>query len=191
MIEILLSLIVTSGSIIVAVIQTRNKNKLLKQSKNLKNEISFSKSSLDFGLFLKDWAYLYNEITDLLENTEIDRFLILRAWNGSFDPKWTSAVMQIRQGEQEPVSYVHFELDKDYVNRLRLLDDNSLNYFKVEEIEDSAIKSVYEAEGVKASVWGLIGKQETEKGSAAITYCSYSTHNKEGISKETRPKCDE
>ena len=189
MTEIAVSIIVSIGGIIVAIIQTKKNKAISIQNDLLTNELNITKKSLDLGVFLKDWSDLYNHISGLINTTEIDRFIVLRAWNGARRPKWTTAVLQIRESGQEPVAYIHFELDNDYIDRLAKLDGGQLNYMHVDEMQNSAIKSVYEAEGVKASLWGIIEKQPKEDGSVAITYCSYSTHQNEGISEETKTKC--
>lgn len=152
-------------------------------------EMKFQRAALDFGTFLSEWSDTHKDIEKLLSETEIDRFIILRAWNGHLEPRWTTAVFQMRLGNQEPVSYVHFELDTDYVNRLRNLTINGISHFKVDEIADSAIKRVYEAEGVNSSVWCHLISESTPEGASVHTYCSFGTKEYDTISKETITKC--
>ena len=47
----------------------------------------------DFDQF---WAGIENDLKSLLDETCIDRFLVLRAFNGQEKPKWTNAIFQMR-----------------------------------------------------------------------------------------------
>lgn len=153
------------------------------------NEIKFNRAALQFPDFVHEWDHIGAELANLVETTEVDRILILRAWNGTLEPRWTTAVYQLRQGAQSPISYVHFELDSDYVDRIRQVVQKGSGYWEVHEMPDSAIRSVYEAEGVKSSFWSHIDSVRTDDhGSTGITYASFSSH--EGpLSPETQTKC--
>lgn len=147
------------------------------RAEQAESEVQFQKAALDFGGFMDEWAGTQEEIQKLLEDTPLDRFMMLRAWNGKLAPRWTTAVLQMRLGAQEPVSYVHFELDNDYVSRLKEISIRNVIAFRTEDIPDSVIKKVYEAEGVKYSIWCHIDS-EVIPGSNTVshTYCSFATH---------------
>ena len=149
-----------------------------RKSDQLKRELDFQQASLDFGSFMHEWGGTLKEIEKLLEETSIDRFLILRGWNGMLDPRWTTAVFQLREGEQQCFSYIHFELDNDYVARLHEIGHTGIKHYTVSEMpENAAIKSVYETEGVVEAVWSHIETKEIPgTKSRAITYCSFATH---------------
>lgn len=156
-----------------------------KQLEMAQAELDFQRYSLDFGQFLDEWESTHNEILHLLETTNIDRFLILRAWNGENNPQWTTSVLQIRQGEQEPISYIHFELDGDYIERIKALKVNNHNYYIVDDLPDYAIlKEVYKAEGITSILWSLIGVSEVIDGRQAVTYCSFASHEDKPLSEE-------
>jgi hypothetical protein len=153
-------------------------------------EIKLQNAALSFSAFLEDWGNTEKEMSDLISSTEIDRILVLRAWNGSLDPKWTTAVYQMRECGQEPRQYVHFELDADYVDRLRSIVGGSSLHFKVWELPPSFIRSVYEAEGVTASCWVHIDTAGVAGTSASvITYASFSTHSHTEVSADTQTRC--
>jgi len=156
-----------------------------------KNEIAFKRASLSFEEFLTNWADISQDIDSLMLSTNVDRFLLLRAWNGLLEPKYTTAFYQIRQGNQKPVSYVHYELDDDYVQKLRHISKANRIYLEVDKMPDSGIKRIYDAENVKFSYWihlkseGIPGTE-----SKSITYCSFATHSEHGIEIDARTRCD-
>lgn len=154
-------------------------------------ELKFQAGALDFSAFLQEWDGVHHDLKTLMEETEIDRFLILRAWNGTLAPRWTTAVFQMRQGNQDPISYVHFELDEDYVARLRTIAKDGPVLLDVEHTPPSAIKDIYEAEGVTASAWFHLETSTIPEapGCAAITYCSFATHDLEKMNDSTFTRC--
>lgn len=160
------------------------------ENDQMENEIRFQSAALSFEDFLSEWSDVNEDIKRLFRETPIDRFLMLRAWNGSYDPRWTTAFFQIREGAQDPFSYVHFELDEDYVDRIGQIKSRGFIHFKTEEIPGSAIKRVYELEGVKASAWFFISKKSLEESkSSALTYCSFATHNDEQLTESEITRC--
>jgi len=76
-------------------------------------EMRFQRAALSFPEFVEEWTDIQQALLDLMETTSVDRFLILRAWNGHLEPRWTTAMYQMRTGVEVPVAYVHFELDRD------------------------------------------------------------------------------
>lgn len=157
-----------------------------------KRELAFQSDALDFSAFLQDWQNTACELNAIIAETEIDRILILRAWNGVLNPLWTTAVYQLREEWQQPRQYIHFELDQDYVTRLRELSNTGQIYFITSEMEpiESKIKQVYLAEGVRASYWAHIETVNLKNTEAkAITYISFSTHAQDKISESTRTRC--
>ena len=191
--EIIIALIGVIGTVFVAFLQNRAKNKAIRkleiENTQANAEINISRSAFNFTNFVGEWSEINKEILTLIEETEIDRFLILRAWNGISSPKWTTAILQIRSTGQEPVQYVHFELDKDYVDRLNALALNCYDKLIVERIPPSAIKGIYVNEKVKSSFWAMIDKKEYDAGSFAVTYCSFSTHELDDITEDTATRC--
>lgn len=188
--EIVVALIGLVGAIATAIIYN-NKNKRTQHSLHqAESELKLQQKALDFGAFMEEWAGTHDDILHLLENTCIDRFLIFRAWNGRLAPRWTTAVFQMRLGNQEPVSYVHFELDTDYVSRLKEVSIRNVVAFEVKGLQDCAIKRVYEAEGVKHAVWVHITSEAVDgTDTVAHTYCSFATHDDRPIDEHLITKC--
>ena len=184
---ILLGAVITAIPALIAIYATyKHKNKELDMTQA---ELDFQRYSLDFGQFLNEWGDTHQEILNLINTTKIDQFMILRAWNGENNPKWTTSVLQIRESDHKPVSYIHFELDSDYVNRLRSLKISNYNYHTTEDLPDCAVKDVYLVEGVKSSLWALIGFSDVIDGKQAVTYCSFTTRDPEPITPEEVTKC--
>lgn len=157
----------------------------LEELNSIKQELEVSRIAFDFSDFLSSWNSVQQEITHLMETSNLDRFLILRAKNGEDTPKYTTAIFQMRQGIQEPFSYVHFELDKDYKDRLLETKSMPYVYVRTEDLpEDAGIKDVYLAEGVTACVWFYLGTKTISEGKAIITYCSFATHSEEGLTEK-------
>jgi hypothetical protein len=153
-------------------------------------EMQFQSHALSFSAFLTDWDSTHQEIVNLLEQTEIDRVLIFRAWNGSLDPRWTTAVYQARQEGQMPMQYVHVGLDQDYVERLRRTVNDGILVFTVADIDDSLIRSVYENEGVKSSCWAFINSQKIQgTESVSLSYVSFSSHTHDVLESTTVTRC--
>lgn len=186
--EIIVAVIGLFGVLITTFFSIAKTRKNNLRGSQLEKELDLQRGALSFSGFLTNWGVVYTEIDKLLHTTEIDRFLILRAWNGTLTPKWTTAVYQMRRGSQEPVSYVHFELDSDYVDKLRSVMMNGSIYFNVNEIEDSYTKQIYNMENIKSSMWSLISEEQVDVSSKAITYCSFASV-KGPISKATQMKC--
>lgn len=151
-----------------------------------KAELTFQAQALSFEDFIHEWSDIHKELVELLRSTPIDRFLMLRAWNGKSEPKWATAFFQLRLGDQEPFTYQHVELDHDYIDRLRKAVDHGWIVFTVNSIEErSLIKNIYNTEGVKQSVWfHIMDYSVANSSSKAIMYCSFATHGEEQITAE-------
>lgn len=153
-----------------------------------KHELEIQSESLDFAAFVNDWGGILKDIESLMNKSTLDRFLIFRAWNGVSNPRWTTAVFQFRKGRQEHISYIHFELDVDYIERLKTITDGKDIYFNVDDIPPSAVKSIYLNEGVKASYWSHLHSKQIDKHSRTITYCSFATMDERGLDENTQTR---
>ncbi len=152
-------------------------------------ELKFQAAALDFGAFLSEWDGCHADLSRLMEETAIDRFLILRAWNGNLQPRWTTSVFQMRQGKQEPISYIHIDLDVDYVDRLKAAVQTGQMVMDVANSSASLIRDVYEAEGIRHAVWFHLETLDGGNNTAAITYCSFATHQAEPLDSATITHC--
>lgn len=183
------------SSVLVALIgywgyQQRDRHrKTAQELEYAEKEISFRRESLELHVELHKWSDTEALVEQLLLDTEVDRFLILRCWNGERDPKWTTAIYQFRVGDTERFAYISVDLDADYVERLADMHTRGYHCIEVEGIPESLIKRIYNSEGVKHSVWFPIASTRLDSSSAvAHTYCSFASHDKR-ISKGTIQKC--
>ena len=154
-------------------------------------EMRFQRAALSFPEFVEEWSEIEGGILDILENTGVDRFLLLRAWNGHLEPRWTTAMFQIRGDGKTPVAYVHFELDQDYVSMLREITLSNQTYFNTADLpQDAVLRGVYESEGVTAAMISqIVTLDGPVKGSRAQTYCSFATHRPEGMTAAEKTAC--
>lgn len=152
-------------------------------------ELQTARSSFDFAEILEDWTDIQAELTELFKTTCIDRFIIFRAWNGYLSPKWTTSLYQQRNLDQKLQSYIHFEIDADYVERLRQVHSTKIETWTVSEMPDSLLKEVYSAEHIKSTVWAHVHTRQPTSRLKGMTYCSFSTSKEGKISKETINKC--
>lgn len=180
----LAGLVVTS---LVAFAKIRDERHRRRQAEQ---EMRFQRAALGFPEFVEEWGEIVKDIISLMRETSVDRFLILRAWNGHLEPRWTTAIYQMREADQEPYTYVHFELDVDYVGRLREISLRNTMYFEVDDMPDGFLKDVYKAEGVTASMLcHLATHQPAGTDSVAHTYCSFATHSKGALDEKEITRC--
>jgi hypothetical protein len=188
--EVVIALIGLAGIIATAtagIFQVAIERQKLMQAEQ---EIRFQRAALNFPEFVEEWGEIGRELVSLIEETEVDRFMILRAWNGYLEPRWTTAVYQLRAAEQAPIAYVHFELDQDYVHRVKQMATGGPIHMVTAELPESEIKRVYQAEGVTASMWAHLDTFETSDGKArAVAYCSFATHLDTLLTEKTMTRC--
>jgi hypothetical protein len=156
------------------------------------HEIRFQRDALDVASFIGDWDGLINELKSLMAITSIDRFLILRAWNGHLEPRWTSAIFQLRADAEQMISYIHVELDQDYVERLRRITTAGPVVFSTADVDQNAlIRGIYETEGVAEAMWAHI-ETLSVPGTAtkAVTYCSFATAIPGGLDAAARTRAN-
>lgn len=187
--EIIIALIGAASLIVVALISKKKNTVLGHKLEQASNEIGLRREALSFSRFTSDWNETQKDLTRLMTDTNVDRFLILTAWNGSMSPNWTTASFQLRSGNQQYVDYIHAELDDAYREILRNLEISSFLVYKTTDIK-GLIKDYYEAEGVTESAWFFIDSTTTQDGkSRAITYCSFATHEPDGFKDGDVARC--
>ena len=192
--DVVIALIGAISTITVGLLGYLSRRKQTNKRVQAENEISMQRVALDFGAFLSEWREITEEIHTLFDETELDRFLILRAFNGVESPRWTTAVLQLRKEGQKPVAYVHYELDKDYKDRLHLIQREGYDRIVTAELDECGIKYIYESEGVRDSFWAFIDKHQmthptSKQVASVITYCSFATMSKKGLDENTITRC--
>lgn len=177
--EIITALIGLVGIVITAWVTTRKLAMAEHERETVRHEMNLQTSALSFAEFLTHWDEINAEVLRLFEQTCVDRFIIFRAWNGVAEPRWSTAILQMRQAGQTPVAYVHYEMDRDYVQRMKEVTAGASLNFTTVSCPDVDIKKIYQAEGVTAAAWFHIITQDIPcmPTSKAITYCSFGTHS--------------
>lgn len=156
------------------------------------HEITFQRDALDVTAFIGDWDGLMAELRALMADTNIDRFLILRAWNGHLEPRWTSAIFQLHEQDKQLLSYIHVELDRDYIDRLRQITTAGPVVFTTETAsETSLIRGIYETEGVQEAMWAHVESLSVPGATTkAVTYCSFATSKPGGLDAVARTRAN-
>jgi hypothetical protein len=125
-------------------------------------------------------ARIYSIMDDTLEETEFDRFLILKSENGGGIPKlgnhlYTSVIMErhtVPAKVRAMDLYKKIELDRDYITMLTEIYVSGKKRFKVDEMPQGLLKRIYNSEGVKFSkVYHLYTAEN------AMFYCSVATRS--------------
>ena len=156
----------------------------------VERELQFKRDALGLAEFVEEWENLRAEVLRLIDETCIDRFILFRAWNGKYSPRWTTGIYQIRSSDQTVTPYISYEMDSDYQGRLIATMRNKSHFIDVGEIVESDVKAIYDAEGVKQSFWcHIINLALSGSDSRAIVYCSFATHSDEDIGGALRLRC--
>jgi hypothetical protein len=188
--ELIIAISGLTGALATAIIAGLKLNIERLKLNQAEREIRFQRAALGFPEFVSEWDEIHSDLAKLMAETPIDRVLIFRAWNGHLEPRWTTAVFQMRTNGRMPVSYVHFELDEDYVRRLRDIAQRGPTALRTSELAPSKIKSLYEMEGVTASLWAHLDTFETTDGEGkAVAYCSFAASHGEALDDPTIARC--
>ena len=149
-------------------------------------EKKYHASGKDLIAYISFWNDLEREVGALLDSSPLDRFVILRGWNGIRAPTFTTAIYQYKSNSADYLKFDHVELDKDYTDRLRDTYQGP-QAFSVKDLgDDILIKRIYNAEGILSSVWFYIISQEVEGvPERATVYCSFGSTSVEHLDATT------
>lgn len=149
------------------------------------SEIGLQRIAFDFTRYMHEWSILEAEVEWVLENTNIDRWLMLVAFNGIYDPRWVSDVVQKRSQGQMPTSFRHLDVDEHYGDMLRDIQRYGHTRIVVDDMPNGMLKNIYINEGVIDSfIEHIETREDIAEGAAAITICSYATHSANGLTDE-------
>lgn len=193
--QIITSLITAGGVVVTAFLGllaaylSRGKRVAEDRLRQAEDEIDFQANAITFADYFERIAPITEAIQELMETTCIDRYIAFRAWNGKLEPRWTTAVL-VMHNSSRPMRYIHWELDEHYRDMLRELSKTGELYCITEKMEDSKLRTAYEAEQVTAAYLNHIAHMtmphDTER--KAVFYCSFATHSGE-IDQRTRLQC--
>ena len=143
------------------------------------------RSGKDLISVVQAWDELEKSLKGLLDETPLDRVLLLRGWNGVRDPDLTTAFYQYKSGSGQYITYDHVSLDRDYKERLRATYGGP-QIVVTESLDDSLIKRIYRTEGVLCSVWHYIISDSIEGVLERKTvYCSFASTSVDTLDEET------
>jgi len=116
-------------------------------------------------------------INDIILNTDVDRFVLFHTHNGSGQPNYFKPykVSYLQYNAINPSQihkYQNIEVDSEYTKMLINIqeDENRRMFFRVDEMEDSLLKSIYKKEKIKyAEIYFLYAT------STGIIYTSLAT----------------
>jgi hypothetical protein len=182
--------VAVSGCFALLVARSRRVQRAEERADVAERELGFQTMSLGFDDFESDQQELEQDIKDLLEETNIDRVLKLKAWNGKYHPKYVTAYIQYRQDPSGFVKYVNYPIDEDYGHRLRATRDHGWRIYTVYDDPDSNIMQSYIAEGVKVSLWVAVEEVSlVDSESKCVFFMSFSSHTSKTISTTERESC--
>jgi hypothetical protein len=173
---ICVALIGATSAVIVAL---AGKKKELKQveseKKSLLDELDRQSDALGgFGALRLEFSRIEAEFVELCEVSEIDRIIVLCAWNGATDAKYSTAVWQFRQGYSTSTNYLRVALDGDYSSRLASCKYAPQHFLTKDLPAGCLIREIYESEGITESVWIFLDRQFKPDGTALNTFMSFS-----------------
>lgn len=122
----------------------------------------------------------FHTLEDLRVEQGIGRIIFLKANNGFEDAKYCDEVWKLQDNYKTQPNYIGVEIDKDYRERLKRIKRSSYELVIVEELNDCLIKSIYEQEKVKSSLWVSLGTYMIpDTGVHVHLYFSFSNYKAE------------
>ena len=98
----------------------------------------------------------------------------------------------MHETEKQILSYIHVELDQDYIERLRHITTAGPVVFTTDTAsETSLIRGIYETEGVKEAMWAHVESLSVPGATTkAVTYCSFATSQPGGLDAIARTRAN-
>lgn len=165
------------GIVLSALIPVWLASRKLKNKKAVKVQLSLAESRAEK---LARSAPVIQAINDLLASTNIDRVLILVAFNGVSTPKHVTATYQWRESGQKIETYKKVPIDDHYRSVLKQCDDENAVLYRLGDAPGTALDDIYQLEGVEQSY--VVGVGKTQDGDVIKhDFMSYATHRPEGL----------
>ena len=159
---------------------------------DLKEEFDLQREALTYSLFPPGSQEVISDLSALFEDTQLDRFLLLKGWNGYQDMKFTNSVFQYRLGRQEVISYEAWKTDDHYNMFLKTAEKDGKCVLVVDQMPHCRLKDAYRMEGVKHSVIFFISRTPNRENPHRylISYCSFATHEDSPIEHDVLYRCE-
>lgn len=183
---------------IVAIYQTVANNKLARRNKELDIELEKEKLETEHNsikydvvtqlLKFSQYQKIYDAVIKMMNDSNVDRFLIFVALNGKTDLRKVTCIFQKYKNDDSDVdavsAYKGLKVDNVYVNYLYDTEKKGSIILQTDEIEPSLIKDIYESEGVKWSNWKFICRLNLDEKNDLIAYSSAATFDNKGFTKK-------
>ena len=165
------------GIVLSAFIPVLLASRKLKNKKAVKAQLSITESRAEK---LGNSAPVVRAITDLLDSTNIDRVLVLVAFNGVSTPRHVTATYQWQESGQKFAAYKKVPIDDHYRSILKNCDNEKTVLYRLGDAPGTALDDIYQLEGIEQSY--IVGVGKTKDGDVVKhDFMSYATHNLEGL----------
>jgi len=166
-----------------------DKKKVKKETEHLKKEIKDLSSGILVSLdIIND---ITHKVSNIFNQTKIDRFLILTAMNGKDDLRKCTCVYE-QINHQGNVSaklslgatgrYFNFIFDSAYRDMLKRIERyGAIEVCKTSEMPDCDLKRIYLAEKVTEAHIFFLKRVKIDEDNDRVFYVSYATHYEGGI----------
>ncbi len=128
---------------------------------------------------LQKLSDIHAEVLDLMCETSVDRFLILRAENGVDEPKYATVIYEQHKGRPYIIAtaaYVHISTDEEYRRMLKTAEATGICRMSTASMPDCILKRVYQHEKVEYSNCFFLGRTDLGNGRAVVCYMTCATH---------------
>lgn len=160
------------------------------QLRQAEAEIGFQRQAFDFTRYTKEWGDTFAELMDIQNTSKVDCFQMLVAFNGKYDPRWFSDILQVRNARQSPTSFRHVQADENYVHMLRHIQTHGEWLLEVNDLPDCMLKNILLSEDFQHVFISHIETRERPRDNiAAITFCCFATHATEPFTDTELRKC--
>lgn len=141
-----------------------------------------------FSDFFGEATAILNELRTLEAETCIDRWLFLVAENGYLEPRYTTAIVQLRDGNAVTL-YIDVEVDKAYNLMLKEAANAGHIHMSTSDMGPCELRDIYVNEGVVESYLMHLYFDSNDRGGTMHAYCTYATHENEPITLEVQTRC--
>lgn len=151
----------------------------------MQEEMAARRAALSYSQLAEHWEVMRQRIKETMGRSNIDRFMLFRAFNGKYDPQSTTAVIQLRADDSMMDCYIDYPIDDNYRDNLEFIRKNKKRRLRLSDFPlESEMHRVYAREGVEDSIWLYLCDYELPNGCWAIEYISVATHEAGGLTED-------
>lgn len=159
--------------------------RLEKEHKKTVKVVENRSAVLESILKLEVFNKLSAAVTDIFDNTEADRFLILFATNGKVDTDTVSVVFEQHKSRTGRVhvnamaQYHQIKVDDEYLRILKRSEFEDIILLKTDDLGNTVLGKIYRSEGVRWSLFKFISRSPIDPDNDVLTYSSCATYSNE------------